>query len=113
MNKKTILYCALAFALASCGGKKTSGEEAVAEDSAPHSELNLSPELISHLDSIAGIISSTASNVDFKALVENGKFSLTDQQKKVKPHISPEEWQDHLYHPSKGDNRASPSSADP
>ena len=85
MNKKVIIYCALAVMLASCGGKKTSGEEAAVEDSAPHSELNLSPELVSHLDSIAGIISSTASNVDFKALVENGKFSLTDQQKKVKP----------------------------
>ena len=85
MNKKAILYCALAFVLASCGGKKTSGEEAAVEDSAPHSELNLSAELVSHLDSIAGIISSTAPNVDFKALVENGKFSLTDQQKKVKP----------------------------
>jgi hypothetical protein len=85
MNKKTILYCALAFALASCGGKKASGDEVAVEEAAPHSELNLSAELVSHLDSIAGIISSTAPNVDFKALVENGKFSLTDQQKKVKP----------------------------
>ena len=85
MNKKAILYCALAFVLASRGGKKTSGEEAAVEDSAPHSELNLSAELVSHLDSIAGIISSTAPNVDFKALVENGKLSLTDQQKKSKP----------------------------
>ena len=82
MNKKTILYCALAFALASCGGKKASGDEVAVEEAAPHSELNLSAELVSHLDSIAGIISSTAPNVDFKALVENGKFSLTDQQKK-------------------------------
>ena len=55
MNKKVIIYCALAVMLASCGGKKTSGEEAAVEDSAPHSELNLSPELVSHLDSIAGI----------------------------------------------------------
>ena len=85
MNKKVIIYCALAVMLASCGGKKTSGEEAAVEDSAPHSEFNLSAELVSHLDSIAGIISSTAPNVDFKSLVEKGKFSLTDQQKKAKP----------------------------
>ena len=70
MNKKVIIYCALAFALASCGGKKTGGEEVAVEESAPNSELNLSPELVSHLDSIAGIISSTAPNVDFKSLVE-------------------------------------------
>ena len=43
MNKKVIIYCALAVMFASCGGKQTSGEEAVAEDSATHSELNLSP----------------------------------------------------------------------
>ena len=85
MNKKTILYCALAFALASCGGKKASGDEVAVEEAAPHSELNLSAELVSHLDSIAGIISSTAPNVDFKSLVEKGKLSLTDQQKKAKP----------------------------
>lgn len=85
MNRKHIIYCALAVVLASCGGKKANGEDAAAEGSAPNSELNLSAELVSHLDSIAGIISSTAPSVDFKALVENGKISLTDQQKKAKP----------------------------
>ena len=85
MNRKLIIYCALAVALASCGGKKANGEDTAAEGSAPHSELNLSAELVSHLDSIAGIISSTAPSVDFKALVEKGKISLTDQQKKAKP----------------------------
>ena len=84
MNRKYLIF-ALAVALASCGGNKTNGEDADAVDSALHSELHLSDELVSHLDSIAGIISSTAPNVDFKALVDNGKFSLTDQQKKAKP----------------------------
>lgn len=84
MNRKYIIF-ALAVALASCGGNKTNGGDADEVDSALHSELHLSDELVSHLDSIAGIISSTAPNVDFKALVDNGKFSLTDQQKKAKP----------------------------
>ena len=80
MNKKAILYCALAFVLASCGGKKTSGEEAAVEDSAPHSELNLSPELVSHLDSIAGIISSTASNVDFRGFTDLNNIEFSTKQ---------------------------------
>ena len=85
MNKKIILYGVLAFALASCGGKKQDAETVKAETSVSQDEITLPDALVAHLDSIAGIIASTAPTVDFQALVKNGKLSLTEQQKKTKP----------------------------
>lgn len=87
MKGKVFIFGALVAIIASCGGKKPSDTTVsyTSEENAVREEVTLPAELESSMDSIAGVISSTAPTIDFRTLVEKSQLSLTEQQMREKP----------------------------
>lgn len=98
--KKLVFYAAAfaAVALASCNGKTNANTEGVdsTEDTVKvFVQANIEAGIKANLDSLAKDL--TEHNVEsFGSLVKNGKISLTDDEKKVKP--------DYLVEPTIADN---------